>query len=294
MIVLFFVSFGLFFFITDDLFAVFDADACARPRAVLSRGESPPTLLGPWEFSASIAFLVASMTATCLVWFGSRSLFYRLLTSSCFYAGVSCLLELTKHLLVDDKSCSTKANGISGHTSLFVFYCCLTLEISCDYLFIVDTNKRPALAGWFAQRTPQLQIHALGSLRVLVITFWLLACATLTSTWRGGYHSIRQMVYGGAWGSFAYLVIASLHKLDVRPTKFLSLLALFVAAAGVSFSFALPNIRPPVSTNEWVLVGIFWLVASFVRPAEPAEQVVPKLQAASNNIQAKATKEKSM
>lgn len=94
--------------------------------------------------------------------------------------------------------------------------------------------------------------------------FVTLAAVTLSSTWRGGYHSLRQLCYGGLWGSASLLavryLVQSLHITKLRP-----LLLSFVIVASLICFYFFPLIKL-LSVYEVAIISVLWISLRFYGP----------------------------
>uniref|UniRef100_A0A7S1J562 Uncharacterized protein n=1 Tax=Eutreptiella gymnastica TaxID=73025 RepID=A0A7S1J562_9EUGL len=102
-----------------------------------------------------------------------------------WYFGSFALVLALKYIL-DDRNCSTHPNSVSGHTNLFVF--------TIPTLFVL--RYRSARHPPFRKSECIWLLPYLGT---IVLSVW-----QLFRTFVWGFHSLRQMLYGGAFGVMSH------------------------------------------------------------------------------------------
>ncbi|KAI5514021.1 hypothetical protein TVAGG3_0773950 [Trichomonas vaginalis G3] len=106
-----------------------------------------------------------------------------------FYISGSMIVFALKSLL-NDRTCSLKPNSVSGHTFYNIFFI-----IASWVLFRSDKEQKPFY------------------LFILLLALNFSLCANIVVTYVGGYHSIRQMLYGGVSSIIVYLLYHLVSKL---------------------------------------------------------------------------------
>lgn len=93
--------------------------------------------------------------------------------------------------LLDDSLCNTKPNSVSGHTCYFIFYI-----LNLYYMGMYRTPPEDV-------EKPSWRRHMFNICFIIVL---VLAIVNLSNTYTGGYHTPRQMIYGGLTGLLSHIL----------------------------------------------------------------------------------------
>merc|ERR1711879_1113371 len=163
-------------------------------------------------------------------------------------------IGVTLKTLINDCNCNVHANSVSGHFAFFTFYM-LAHPLLAAYLPRPHTSS---YSGWIWLFVPAY------------IIFFVGASITLSNTYLGGYHSLRQVIYGSMFSAAAFhlfcLLLANAfenHRMMRKLTfsshaidAFAKLVTLWLQL-GVAVPWLLKE-TPPFSP-----LGILALVATF-------------------------------
>jgi hypothetical protein len=222
-----FLALSAVLFLEGMLFgAVSDLDVCAADRFTIRREQE--TLwhthrsLSSFVFTASVwAFLI--FLAILVVWGESKTpsaqfyvpqfqwnwnTFFGAAFLLLWYGSSYALLTAMKIILGDTSCGGEKSNSVSGHFSFFFFY-----GMSLPYLAL---TLLPYEGGRLAPRAilnPRSAFDfKLTVLSLCYAVFLFGGVITLSQTWSWGYHSLRQIIYGIAFGLGSHLVLRHLFK----------------------------------------------------------------------------------
>ncbi len=121
------------------------------------------------------------------------------LSSSCFYFDDSCPCGVCLFF---------SYYSVSGHFSFFFFY-----GVSLPYLALTLLPYDNARLAFRSILSPKSTFHfKLALLSLCYAVFLFGGLYTLTQTWSWGYHSMRQIIYGVAFGLASHLVLRKIFK----------------------------------------------------------------------------------
>jgi hypothetical protein len=129
---------------------------------------------------------------------------FGVLYTALWYGSTYALLTASKHILADTTCGGDRINSISGHYGFFIFY--IVTQPYLALLLLPLGNSTLNLKSILHPRSP-LSLK-LAVLSISYCIFFAAAVFTLLGTWRWGYHSPRQIVYGSIFGLLSHKMLA--------------------------------------------------------------------------------------
>lgn len=125
-----------------------------------------------------------------------------------WYGSTYAMITVLKVVLGDTSCGGEKSNSVSGHFSFFFFY-----GVSMPYLALTLLPYDNARLAFRSILSPKSTFHfKLALLSLCYAVFLFGGLYTLTQTWSWGYHSMRQIIYGVAFGLASHLVLRKIFK----------------------------------------------------------------------------------
>eukprot|EP01116_Phalansterium_solitarium_P009579 TRINITY_DN23796_c0_g1_i1.p1 TRINITY_DN23796_c0_g1~~TRINITY_DN23796_c0_g1_i1.p1 ORF type:complete len:338 (-),score=24.83 TRINITY_DN23796_c0_g1_i1:138-1151(-) len=197
-------------------------------------------------------------------WSSLFAVSYTVLWYGCTYS----MCYALKHFLADTR-CHTTPNSVSGHASFHIFYAL------CSVYLVVRLKRNPRQLRnfvspaflrkmWFGGSTRPVRL----STKLLLLTyvmFVVCAAITLSRTWTFGYHTQRQMLYGGMLAiisHFLWLYVLEFAAGHSHSGSFLLGVLLATVAASSAFVYQLTN-SIPFDSTEFGIFGVLFVVMVF-------------------------------
>jgi hypothetical protein len=181
---------------------------------------------------------------------------------------------VTAKVALSDANCASHPNSVSGHYAFHVYY---MLALPHLYMTVAGSELSSAKQEFEAQkqrnkkdlekksdalRTYGFKISRRGLLLGTYVLFAVTALMTMSRTWRFGFHTLRQILYGALLGVFSHYLAIVFIALAQRSHKGpLTLMSFLTCGLMVSALVVIKHATFPLSTFEVYVSVLLWATA---------------------------------